>query len=389
VTGCCLNEPQGIAFPALIAPAYAVAGVSGVELVLAALLALAFVAAASLARRLAPEPWATGATLVAGLSPPALGASIQIGPEGACALLLAGGALLALHVRDAPRRGSAVGCALLIAALPWLSPYLAIPAAVVAFALWRWLRRRQRALTGFICVEIGLIGLIAYSTANNHFFGGLVPQDAALPGSGGLTGAGSLGEYLERSPRLLGLLIDRDAGLLTWAPFLAMALAGLWALWTSRRDLIASAIPGRVDAEVAATLCASTALAVLLTAVFLLPTFRGAWFPGRDLVPALGFLAALAAWGLHRNRRTGVVLAAITLAGSAWLLVAGRVDGGAGLRPPQGDLPWGGVQDLLPLFGQDSASEIVVIAFVACCLVAVTVRETLLLRDRRAASPPA
>src|SRR2546430_15292600 len=65
-----LVEPQGIGFPLLVAPAYALGGPKLVELWLAALLALAFVLGAALARRLVPEPWAPAATLVVGLPPP-------------------------------------------------------------------------------------------------------------------------------------------------------------------------------------------------------------------------------------------------------------------------------------------------------------------------------
>jgi hypothetical protein len=44
------------------------------------------------------------------------------------------------------------------------------------------------------------------------------------------------------------------------------------------------------------------------------------------------------------------VLAAVTLAGSVWLLAGARLDDGAGVAPPQGALPWGGVERVLPSF---------------------------------------
>jgi hypothetical protein len=44
------------------------------------------------------------------------------------------------------------------------------------------------------------------------------------------------------------------------------------------------------------------------------------------------------------------VLAAVTLAGSGWLLVGARLDDNAGLAPPRGALPWGGVERVLPRF---------------------------------------
>ena len=79
------------------------------ELFLAAIAAIGFVLAAALARRLVPEPWATGAALVAGLSPPALMASTTIAPDAVAATVLAGAALLALRIRERPRRRWAFG----------------------------------------------------------------------------------------------------------------------------------------------------------------------------------------------------------------------------------------------------------------------------------------
>ena len=65
-----LHEPQGLGFPLLIAPAYALGGAEGVELFLAAIAALAVALAYRLALRVVPDPWALGAALAVGLSPP-------------------------------------------------------------------------------------------------------------------------------------------------------------------------------------------------------------------------------------------------------------------------------------------------------------------------------
>ena len=75
------NEPTGAGFALLIAPAYALGGPLAVQLLLAALAALAFVLAAALARRVVPEPWASVAALACGLSPPALAAATTVSPE--------------------------------------------------------------------------------------------------------------------------------------------------------------------------------------------------------------------------------------------------------------------------------------------------------------------
>src|SRR5215216_6551452 len=67
-----LNEPHGVGFPLLIAPAFALGGAKAVELFLGAVAALALALAYRLALRVAPDPWALGAALAVGLSPPLL-----------------------------------------------------------------------------------------------------------------------------------------------------------------------------------------------------------------------------------------------------------------------------------------------------------------------------
>jgi hypothetical protein len=306
-----LVEPQGIGFELLIAPAYALGGVIGVRLLLGALAALAFCLAAALGRRLVPEPWPTRAALVVGLSPPALGSAAAVAPEMAGAAVLAGAALLALSVRERPVAVTAFWGALLVATLPWLAAKLAVPGAVVAIAIARWLRRRQRGMTGFIALEVVLTSAVVYLTVQDRLFGGLTPHTVAR---GGVTGASSLGDYLGRAPRLLTVWGAPDDGLLLWAPFMVLAFVALGLLRRSRRDRLAVAVVDQVDVEVGAAFLATIAAAVVLVAAFLVPTLDGAWYPGRQLVPALPVLAALCAWGLRFTPRTGAVLSALTLA---------------------------------------------------------------------------
>jgi hypothetical protein len=221
---------------------------------------------------------------------------------------------------------------------------------VIAIALWRWLRRRQRGLAGFVALEVVLTSLVVYITVNDRIFGGLTPDAARVPGDSA-TGARTIADYLERAPRLVGLWVDRDVGLLRWAPFAALAFVGLGLLLRSRREHIAVALPERVHAEVAAALLAAVAGVVTAVAAFSAPSLHGAWLVAPELVPALPFGAALAAWGLRKAPRAGAALAVITVAGSLWVVVAGRVDSGAGVAPPRGALPWGGVERVLPRFG--------------------------------------
>ncbi len=336
-----LHEPPGVGLPLLIAPAYALAGPVGAELLVAALLALGFVAAAALARRLVPDPWATSATLVAGLSAPALGWATAIRPEPVAAAAVAGAALAALRVRDAPRLRPALTAALLIAILPWLSVKFLPLAAVCAIALARWLRRRRQGLAAFVALEVVLFAGVALITVNEQLYGGLSPYEAVL---GEPTGASTVAEYAERAARLATLWVDPDAGLLVWAPFAALAFLSLALLARSLRERLAVALPGVVDIEVTAGFLAALCAVQVLVAAFVAPTLAGGSFAAKELIPIVPVGAALCGWALRHAPRAGAALAALTLVASAWLLVAARIDDDARLAPPGGALPWQGAE---------------------------------------------
>src|SRR5215218_6010050 len=212
-----LVEPHGAGFALLIAPAYAVGGARAVQWEMLALLALAFVLAAALARRMVPEPWATVGAGVVGLSPPALAAATTITPGVPAAVLLAGAAWCALTIREHPRRRYVAIGALLLAGLPWLGWTFLVAGAVVAWALVVWTLRERRRLAALVAGEALAASLVFYATVNDRFYGGLTPRSA---------GTASLPElplgYVERLPRLAGLWLDREIGLLRWAPLAAL-----------------------------------------------------------------------------------------------------------------------------------------------------------------------
>jgi hypothetical protein len=327
-----LVEPHGIGFPLLIAPAYALGGDELVAVLLAAVAALAFVLGAALARRVVPDPWATWAALLVGLSPPALASSTAVLPALTAGALLAGAALCALAVRERPLMRSAFGGALLLAVLPWLDPWLLVPAAPVAALLARWTARRGRGLVALGTVELQLASLVFYVSLNDRLYGGFTPLAVS---DGPATGASSVGDYVARIPRLAELFVDRDVGLLRWAPVFALAFLGVWLLWRSRRERLARLLAEQRDAEHAAFLALTVCAAQVAVAAFTAPALEGPWFPGTQLVPALPCAVPLVAWGLRRAPRVGWALAALTLAASAWLALT------AVWAPPSSDAPWG------------------------------------------------
>ena len=344
-----LLEPQGFGFALLIAPAYAIGGPQGVELFLAALAALAFALGVLLARRIVPEPWASTGALLVGLSPPALAHATSVYPDLAAGAMLAGATLAALRVRERPDLSSALIGAALLALLPWLGPKFLLPAAPVAVALVRWTAHRGRRTAALAAGEIIVASLVVYATINDRLYGGLVPSAVAASGEPA-TGAESVGDYLGRLPRLAALWIDRDVGLLRWAPVLALSVVAVWLLWRSRRMRLARVAAERGDAEVAASLMLLVCAGVVLVAVFAAPTLDGDWFPARHLIAAFPIASALVAWGLRHAPRTGAVLGALTLLCSAWLLIALAAGDADGWVRPGVDAPYGPAVELLPRF---------------------------------------
>ena len=230
-----LNEPHGVGFPLLIAPAYAAGGARAVELFLAAIAALAVALAYRLALRVAPDPWALGGALAVGLSPPLVAYGTAVYPELPAAAALAGAALMAVRLSSRVRRQDAALCFALLGALPWLgTKFVAAGVVVGAFAARALWRARHRTLA-VGAVEVALFSVALYVAINEAIYSGPTPYAADVAGETA-TDASFPGGYLERAYRLVALFIDRGYGLLRWAPVFLLAFAGLWWLWRSRRD---------------------------------------------------------------------------------------------------------------------------------------------------------
>jgi hypothetical protein len=275
-----LNEPHGVGFPLLIAPAFAIGGAKGVELFVAALMALAVVLAYALALRVVPDPWAGGATLAVGLSAPLLAYGTAVYPVAAAAIALTGATLLALRLAERPTRTAMFGCFLLLGSLPWLGVYLLLPGLPIAWYAIRALRVQRRRMLAIGGIEVLGFSLAFYAGLNNGLYGGLTPFAASLPGDSPAD-VSFPGGYLDRVYRVIALWIDRDYGLIRWAPILALAVLGLWLVLRERRAGLARVIPELQREESAATLCALVVGAQLFVATFLAPTMFGFWFPGR------------------------------------------------------------------------------------------------------------
>jgi hypothetical protein len=344
-----LHEPHGAGFPLLIAPAYALGGPALVELLCAAIAALGFVLATALARVVVPDPWAARGVLIVAVSPPALAYAAAVRPELTAGALLAGAALLALRMRESGRVRDGVAAGFVLAPLPWLGvQYLVLAAPLLAaMVVWTW--QRDRGVAGLAAVEVLGVSLLTYVRVNEALYGGFTPFAANGPGESA-TGAASAGDYAARIPRLLWLWVDREVGLLRWAPVLALAFSGAFLLARSHRSRVARAVAERATAEAAALLALGVGAAAVAVAAFGAPALRGDWFSARHLIAALPCAAVLVAWGLRGFPRVGTALGGVTVLTTAWLLVALWSDD-HWVRP-ETSAPLGPLEKLLPATGE-------------------------------------
>ncbi len=322
-------SPHNPLLPVLLAPAVAVGAPLGVPAWVAAKAGLVLVAAALAAvtvwtaiRRLDVPPVAAAAMVTGfGAAPPLSIYATQLYPEIAAALAVT----LAVAALSAPRPRVAhllVG-GLAVVALPWLAVKY-VPVAIV-LAAWLLLRARRVHRMGLRHVGVGLITSgVAYVVFHRVVYGGWTPYAAGDHFvAGELSAVGSDPDYLARSQRVLGLLVDRDFGLLGWQPAWALAVVGIgWALGWIRGG-------GRDDPTTATAAHLLVVWAPLVvaagwaTATWVALTMHGWWWPGRQTVVILPVLVLLITAWAGRDRRRAAVACGLGFVGVvAHLLVA-------------------------------------------------------------------
>jgi len=224
------------------------------------------------------------------------------------------------------------------------------------------------------------VSAFVYVRVTETLYGGLTPYAAdGVDGNG--TGVASASDLAERAYRLVALLVDREFGLLRWAPVLVLGLLGAWLLYGDRREGLRRALPSHAAAERAAALCGAAIAAQFMVAAFLAPGMFGFFFPGRHLVAVLPLTLPFIAWGLRRAPRLGLGLAVLTLVASVWLVVDVRL-GNGGLAAGRPDAPWGPLEALLPSFREDAIGPALVAGLLGLSVVALFVADEV--RRRRA-----
>ena len=310
-------SPHDPLLPLLLAGSVAVGGWVGAKLAMAAMAGLlAALLVWTAVRRLGvPLGTATLATVLLACSPPLAVYGSQIYPELPAALaVLAAAAALTSPAPPSARATLVTGVA--VAALPWLGvKYAPVAAAIALVACWRLARagqaRRALALAG----SLALAGA-AFLVLHRWWYGGWTPYAAGDHFVGGeLSVVGTEPDYLGRSRRLLGLLVDRGFGLAAWQPAWLLAVPAVAAL-ARRRPAGWTAI-------------ALPLAAGWLVATFVALTMHGWWFAGRQVVVVLPLAALAVAWWTGPDRRRRLLLA---MAGAAGVLAFGWLvaEGAAG-----------------------------------------------------------
>jgi hypothetical protein len=212
-------------------------------------------------------------------------------------------------------RRALAGSAACVVALPWLSvkyvPVAAAIALVAAALYWRTPHRPWLWWTGVALATAGA----AYLLAHQAWYGGWTVYAAGDHFVGGeFTVVGNDPDYAGRATRLLGLLVDRDFGLVAWNPAYLLAVPALasFVKWP----------PSRWSVLVVPL------AAGWLNATFVALTMHGWWWPGRQVVVVLPCAVLAVAWWVARSR---VALRAVAVCGAlgafifVWLVIEASV----------------------------------------------------------------
>jgi hypothetical protein len=152
----------------------------------------------------------------------------------------------------------------------------------------------------FVAVHLVLYGGPTPYAVGDHFT------------SGEFTVVGAQPDYVGRSRRLIGLLVDRDFGLAAWQPAWLLVVPAVVSLVRNRpRGWQALVLPLGVG---------------WLVATFVALTMQGWWWPGRQVVVVLPCAVIGIAWWASCSGARLVTLAVsggIGIASLAWLVVEG------------------------------------------------------------------
>ena len=219
--------------------------------------------------------------------------STQVFPEILAALCVA--AIAAAGLVDRLERRHLAVIVVAVIALPWLAVKYAPVAAMATLAVgWRLAReRRSRELVWSAAVLV--VSGVLYLYVHQRIYGGWTVYSTGdhFVDDGEFAVVGTNPDYVGRSRRLVGLLVDRRFGLVPWAP--------IWLLAPAAVAVFAVRPFGRRGRD-GATARADHRLLVLgsiaagwFVATFVALTMHGWWSPGRQVVVIVPLVALLVA----------------------------------------------------------------------------------------------
>jgi hypothetical protein len=298
-------SPHDPGLPVLLAVPMRLGGWAAAKAFLALCAGALAAATAWLANRrfAVPPRWAVATVGVFALATPLSVYATQVYPELPAALVVV---VSVAAITGSLRTRAIVLVAVAIAALPWLSVKYAPVAASVALLAVLQLRKRPRAAAALV-VALAVQGAI-YLVVHKMIYGGWTVYASGdhFSQTGEFSVVGVDPDYVARTPRLIGLLVDRQFGLVAWAPGWLLLLPALGALARRRPPgspaLVVPAITG------------------WLVATYVALTMHGWWWPGRQIVVIVPLLVVVIAWWLPQVRWSAPVLAVAAVLGvGSWV----------------------------------------------------------------------
>ena len=282
-------SPHDPLLPALLALPMRLGGWVAAKAALAAFAAATAAATLWLAVRRFGVGVGVGGLVVGGFftAPPLVGYATQVYPEMPAALCLTLG--LAAVTGPLGCTGRVLALASIVA-LPWLSVKFVPVAAVIAVVLVArsWPDHKRRLALDVVLLAVAGAVYLAFHRSVYGGWTAYASGDHFIDGE--LLVLGRDPDYLGRSRRLIGLLVDRGFGLAAWTPAYLLAVPALAALARRRPPGWAALL-----AVIAATYAVATWVAL---------TMHGWWWPGRQVVAALP--AAVVAVAMLADRWRGL-----------------------------------------------------------------------------------
>jgi len=230
-------------------------------------------------RRFGVDPRIAGLVVIAFfVSSPLAAYGSQIYPATLAALCVVVATMGTTGVLQGGRTALAV---LAVLALPWLSVKYVPLASVFAVALL--VRHLSAAHIRKLAAIVGVFAVasITYAVVHRQIWGGwTVYSSGDHFVDGEFLVVGNNPNYIARSNRLVGLLVDRYFGIAAWAPAYLLAPAGLTALFLHRKRRKWFSSSDSTVLLSAIAVCWAVATWVALT-------MHGWWWPGRQIVPVL------------------------------------------------------------------------------------------------------